>query len=223
MSPSDAAEDVAPYPARKVMLVDQRPEIRQRLAKSILREAPATLITECASGENACGEFLRDLPDVTLVALDLPGISGVETIHRLFQRNPRANIVVLGRDLRCARRDRCLKAGARGYIRETRAQADIFPAIESVALGGTFMDMESAREIAIHGLHPATAELEVLSDREFEVFFMMVHGQNLNSIAKRLSLGYKTIAGYGTRIRGKLGLKSSGDILRFAMTHGLMS
>ena len=203
------------------MLVDARTSLRRLMLDSLRARGPAECAGECFTGEEACRDYLRARPDVVICHLDLPGISGAETAHRLLQRHQRAAIVMLGREGEGVRRDRVLQSGVRGYLRETRLRDELPVAADAVATGGRYLDTETARELALHGQHPATARLEGLSMREFEIFWLSAAGHSLDVIAARLSLGYKTVAGYGTRIRAKLGVRTSAELSALANHWGL--
>jgi two-component system, NarL family, invasion response regulator UvrY len=207
--------------ALKIMLVEPRSSMRRLITELLRHDFRVDALTECPRGEQASGEFLRLQPDVVVCQLELPGISGAETADRLIRRQPRASIVTFGRDSDGIRRDRALRQGARGYVRESHLRENLAAAIRVVAGGGHYLDPETARELALRGPHPATAPLAALSMREFEVFCLIVSGEPLDTIAQRLSLGYKTVAGYGTRIRSKLGVRKTTELEQLATAWGL--
>jgi len=205
----------------RLMLVDARSSLRRLMLETLRPLGPTSPVGECFTGEEACRDYLRIRPNVVICHLDLPGISGSETAHRLLRGHPRAAIVMLGREGDGVRRDRVLQTGVRGYLRETRLRDELPMAVQAVAAGGRYLDTETAREIILDGPHPATASLEGLSMREFEVFCLSAAGHSLDAIAARLSLGYKTVSGYGTRIRAKLGVRSSAELAKLALRWGL--
>lgn len=205
------------------MLVEADAARRGQLAAAMLPGPMVQLISPCASGEQACGEYLSSSPRVVVCAVELPGISGVETLYRLRRRDSRAAVIMLGADDDALRRDRCLQTGARGYLRESHALRDIAEAVRCVADGSNFLDDETAQQLALNGPNQAAAQLEALSIREFEVFYLLAQGQALSTIAKRLSLGYKTVAGYGTRVRHKLAVSSSAELSQLANRLGVLA
>jgi DNA-binding NarL/FixJ family response regulator len=207
--------------ALRVLLVDARASLRRLMLDALGQRLTVSLVGEHYTGEQACREYLRARPDVVLIHLDLPGISGAETAHRLLQRQPRAALVLIGREHEGVRRDRVLQIGVRGYLRETRLRDELAAAVEAVAAGGRYLDTATARELALEGQHPATAALEGLSMREFEIFCLYAAGHSLDAIAARLSLGYKTVAGYGTRIRARLGVRTSAELSGLVARWGL--
>ncbi|HAZ61254.1 MAG TPA: hypothetical protein DCY89_06765 [Gammaproteobacteria bacterium] len=220
ISPGDPGLDH--ITALRVLLVDARASLRHLMLETLRARYAVSAAGEHYSGEEACRDYLRLRPDVVILHLDLPGISGAETAHRLLQRQPRAALVLVGREHEGIRRDRVLQLGVRGYLRETRLRDELPAAVETVAGGGRYLDTTTARDLALNGQHPATAALEGLSIREFEIFCLHAGGHSLDAIAARLSLGYKTVAGYGTRIRAKLGVRTSAELAQLAARWGLV-
>ncbi len=205
-----------------VLLVDDH-SIARAGCRAILEQNPAIRIfAEAESGEQAC-RLVRDvLPDVILMDIQLPGISGIETISRILARSPGARILVISmyQDARKARQ--ALQAGARGYLSKGNACAQLPTAIRRVAQGQIHIEQEIAQQLACQNSAGYTSPLDGLSLKETEIMRLMALGNNLDAVACQLALSYKTVANYSTRIKSKLGIVSIAELTRMAIRYGLI-
>jgi DNA-binding NarL/FixJ family response regulator len=117
---------------------------------------------------------------------------------------------------------RAIKAGASGYLTKDSAATQLVTAIRKVATGGAFISAEVAEQLALGAMPDAQGPLHTrLSDREYEVFQLLVAGESVSDIAVRLRLSAKTVSTHKARLMDKLGIDNQADLVRYAMRHNL--
>jgi len=210
--------------AFRVLLVDDHPVVRAGL-KSLL-EGPGTIavVGEAADGHAAVSEAERLRPDVVVMDISLPKLSGAEATHQIKERLPQCKVLVLTAHEERAYVPLFLSAGASGYLLKRTATTDLERAVHAVAEGGVYLDpamaaraLPSAPRRARSGEFVATFEL---SDREAEVLRLVAQGFGGKEIAMRLSVSARTVETYKMRAMGKLELKNRSDIVRYAIRRG---
>ena len=195
-----------------VVLVDDEQLIRQALAQA-LSSSGLELVGEAATGEDAIELVADTRPDVVLMDLQLPGMSGVQAIEQLGLRAPTSRVLVLTRSEQ-NRVVEAIIAGARGYILKNAPVAAIISAITATAAGESVLSSKIAgkllrriRELNIPVESSATAAVAIrtaLTDRELEIFKQLASGKSNNEIARDLSLSPNTVANHVAGILAKL-------------------
>jgi DNA-binding NarL/FixJ family response regulator len=155
--------------------------------------------------------------------LTLPGMSGLEAIQRIIARAPGARILVFSMHEDPMFAERALANGARGYITKRSAPAVLGEAIRQVDAGLVYIDAKLAQRLAAQKARGEDSELAGLSTREFEIFCLFAEGVGSNEIGKRLNLSPKTVANYGSQIKGKLQISSVAEFARLAIRHGIVN
>jgi len=206
----------------KVLLVDDHAVVREGY-KNLLDNYPdIEIVAEAPSGEIACKHYVDYQPDVVIMDLSLPGIGGLEAIRRIVARDPDAKILVFSMHEDTVFVEQALQAGARGYISKSTAANDLVEAVQEIANGHDHLDPEIAQKLAIQKTRGRHSPFTNLSTREFEIFCLLAEGANVATIAERLSLSYKTVANYSTQIKNKLEVKTTAELARLAIRHGLV-
>jgi DNA-binding NarL/FixJ family response regulator len=208
---------------RKVFLVDDHPIVRERLAELIAQE---TDLEVCGEAEDAIGalkgvEALR--PDVAVVDITLKDTYGIELIKELKDRHPRLPVLVLSMHDESLYGERSIRAGAKGYLNKQEATKKVVTAIRTVLAGQMFVSEKMTATILqrmsggqrIEGGDPT----DVLTDREAEVFQLLSQGVGVRQIAENLFVSVKTVEAHREHIKQKLGMKSSAELLRFAIEY----
>ena len=180
------------------------------------------IIAEAASGEQACKLFTDLNPDVVVMDLSLPGMSGLEAIRRIILKDTNARILVFSMHEDTVFVDQALRAGARGYLTKNSAPKTLITAIEEIARGGVYIDAQIAQYLAFQKTRDEIGPFSNLSTREFEIFCLLAEGLNINEIAGRLSIGYKTVANYSTHIKNKLQVNTVAELARLAIRHNIL-
>jgi DNA-binding NarL/FixJ family response regulator len=205
-----------------VVLIDDHPLMRKGLARTIESEVDLNVADQMSSAEEAL-EKIEDLdPALAVVDISLPGMSGMELIKHLQSRMPDLKLLVVSRHDETLYAERCIRAGAKGYVMKQEAGDVIVQAIRKVLNGRIFVS-EEINERLLQSMAEGGRErimqspLEVLSDRELEVFELTGKGSSTREIAERLHLSVKTVESYRARIKDKLNLDSGNELMKHAV------
>jgi DNA-binding NarL/FixJ family response regulator len=206
-----------------VLLVDDHPLVRDRLAAVVNAEPELRVVGEAAERAEALAQALATRPALAIVDLNLRQSSGLELIKDLGAHLPDLRVLVVSMYEATHYAERCLRAGARGYITKQEATANILEAIRTVLAGGIYLNSDLARELAartaVRGKAGPTELRDLLSARELMVFGLIGQGCSTQVIAGQLEIGAKTVETYQWRIRQKLGLKDSRALLQAAIRY----
>lgn len=205
-----------------VLLVDDHELVRAGFRRLLEDGDKFTVVAESGSGEQAVQDFNKHHPDVVVMDISMPGIGGVGAIERIIAREPSAKILVLSVHEDSVFTTRAMQAGALGFIPKRSAPEEMLKAVEMVAQGKTCIAPEIAQQLAMQKLTGSENPLDVLSQREFEVFRLLAEGKTVNEIADILSLSPKTVGTHHTNIKQKLNVSNSAELARLAIRSGLV-
>ncbi len=207
----------------QVLLVDDHAVVRAGFKLLLSSSANIAVIAEATRGEQAILLYSQLQPDIVVMDLSMPGIGGLETIRRLCQRDAQARILVFSVHDQQVFVQRALQAGARGYISKNTAPHILTEAIESLFKGEIYVESGLSKDSMLQqGECDYRRLIDDLSVREFDVFRLLAMGLTSHGIADELSLGYKTVANYATRIKKKLRASSVAELARIAMSLGIL-
>ena len=214
-----------PLAARKrvpILLVDDHPMVRERLAEVINREADLMVCGEAEDRHEAIAAIVARPPDLVIVDLTLKDSDGLELIKDIHVRWPRLRMLVVSMHDESLYAERVIRAGALGYITKQEATRKILFAIRRVLSGNVYLNEKVAGRImnrltANKGLATGTPA-ELLADRELQVFDMTGRGLDTHEIARRMHIGVKTVETYRARIKEKLKLKNASELLQLAIS-----
>ncbi len=206
---------------KKILIVDDHPLMRKGLALSLEAEPDLTICGQVADAEEAMDALEKLDPDLAIVDISLPGMSGLELIKHMQALRPELRTLVVSRHDEALYAERAIRAGARGYVMKLEAGEMIVKAVRRVLAGGIYVS-EEINERLLLGLAAGRQELaqsplEVLSDRELEVFELTGRGLGTREIAERLHLSVKTVESYRARIKDKLNLKTAAELMQHAV------
>jgi DNA-binding NarL/FixJ family response regulator len=204
-----------------VLLVDDHAVVREGYRRLLERADGIEVSGEAASAMEAYQSFRHRAPDVVVMDISLPDVSGIEAMRRLLLRDPSARVLVFSIHDEPVFADRAFKAGARGYVTKASAPDVLVDAVRAVARGDTFLSPDIAQGVAVRALRGDDDALRSLSDREFEIVRLLAQGRSVREIAELLCLNHKTVANYQWTIRQKLGAETAVDLLRIAAANGL--
>ena len=195
--------------------------MRKGLVRTIENEVDLNVAGQMSSAEEALDEIEALDPALAIVDISLPGMSGMELTKHLQSRRPALQILVVSRHDETLYAERCLRAGAKGYLTKQEAGDVIVKAIRKVLNGRIFVSEEInerlLQSMAEGGQRIMKSPLEVLSDRELEVFELTGQGHSTRDIAERLHLSVKTVESYRARIKDKLNLDSGNELMTHAV------
>ena len=206
----------------RIVIADDHAIVREGLKRIVSEPADLEVVDEAADGNDVM-RIVRSLEfDVLVLDLSMPGRSGMELIKLVHAEKPKLRILVLSMHQELQYAVRSIKSGASGYLTKESAPALLEQAIRKIAAGGAWISAEVAEQLAL-GAMPGSQALphESLSDREFEVFRLLVAGVSVTDIATQLSLSVKTVSTHKANLMHKLGLGNASELVRYALKHGL--
>ena len=206
----------------RVMLVDDHAVVRMGFKLLLQEAAVIEVVAEAASGEEAITRYPELKPDVVVMDISMPGIGGLEAVTRLLAKDPGARLLILSAHEDSSHPKRLLKAGALGYLSKRSAPEELIHAIHEVMSGNIFLDSTLAQAIAVQQLTGEQNPVEVLSDREFEVFMLLAKGQSVAHIAVKLFLSPRTVGTHLYNIKQKLKAANSAELTLIALRNGLL-
>ena len=208
----------------RLLVVDDHELVRIGL-RQILADYPAIRVAgEAADGETALRMNRELRPDVVLLDVSLPGLSGFEVTTRLKQASPAVGIVILTVHEQAPYPTQLLEAGASAYLTKGCPATELVQAIHTVARGGRHIGSRVAQQMALNLLPGRSASpFEGLSAREMEVLLLLAEGYKVSEIADLMHLSPKTVATYKYRIYDKLNTRSDVDMTRMAMRWGVVA
>ena len=206
----------------RVLLVDDHAVVRAGYRMLLQNSPEVEIVAEAGNGEAAYRSFAQHRPDVVIMDLSLPGMSGFEVIRRIIARDSTARVLVFSIHEDTAFVEQALKAGARGYITKNSAPDTLLEAVKEVSCGNLFLDRELAQRIALEKACGRDSVFGVLSTREFEIFRLIGEGLSTAEVSLRLNLSNKTVANYATQIKNKLRVQSKSELIRLAIRHGVV-
>jgi two-component system invasion response regulator UvrY len=208
----------------RLMVVDDHELVRVGL-RHILDNYPfINIVAEAGDGETAIRLNREVKPDVILLDIGLPGLSGFEVTKRLKQISPGMGIIILTVHEAAPYPGKLLDAGASGYLTKGCPATELIQAIRTVAKGGRHIGSSVAQQMALTMLQGNnTSPFDGLSAREMEVMLMLVDGRRVADIADIMHLSPKTVATYKYRIFEKLETRSDVDMTRMAMRYGIVA
>jgi DNA-binding NarL/FixJ family response regulator len=205
-----------------VLLADDHAIIRDGL-KQILADTDDLVVAgEAANGLDVMQKVRERDWDVLVLDISMPGRNGLELIRLAKEERPELPILVLSMHQEEQYAVRALKAGAQGYITKESDSELLVAAIRRVAKGGVHIS-DKVAELMVRGIRPTDRPQphNLLSDREYQVFNMLVMGRSLTEIGAELSLSVKTISTHKTHILHKMNLSSAAELIRYAVAHNL--
>lgn len=217
------ARNTERHPERaKVLIVDDHPAIREALAIRISRTPELTVCGESEDLTEAIRLVSNEKPDVAIIDISLKSGDGIDLIKHIKARRKEVRMLVWSMHGEKVYAERALRAGAHGYITKEQATDQIVDAIRQVLADKVYLSpamQESLlrRTVGAGTEMLAASPVELLSDRELEVFRRLGLGQKTRSIAEELRLSVKTIETYRDRIRRKLGLQDGNDLVQHAL------
>ena len=205
-----------------VMLVDDHAVVRMGFKMLLESASEIRVIAEAENGEAGIKGYMEHKPDVVVMDITMPGMGGMEAIERILAKDSNAKILVLSAHEDSVHPKRVLNAGAMGYLTKRSAAEELIKAIRTVAGGKKYIEASVAQQMAIQQLSGAQNPVDVLSEREFEVFMSLAKGKTTNEIAETLFLSPRTVGTHLYNIKQKLNANNSAEIALIAMRSGLI-
>lgn len=204
-----------------VLLVDDHAVVREGYKRLLERSARIRVVGEAGDAQGALAAFTLHKPQVTVMDIALPDVSGIEVLRRIRVRDPEARVLMFSMYEEPVFASRALQAGALGYVTKAAAPDVLVDAVLQIARGEPYVTGRIARDLALRNADPGSGT-GALSPREFEVLRMLVAGLSIGEIAKSLGLTAKTVANHQSIVRQKLGAESAHQLLQAAIALGIV-
>ncbi|AHF90344.1 response regulator containing a CheY-like receiver domain and an HTH DNA-binding domain [Opitutaceae bacterium TAV1] len=205
-------------PPTRIFIVDDHPLVREWLS-NLLHQSDNLLVSGYAeTGRGGLAAMKESPPDVAIVDLSLQNSSGLDLIKDLGEQLPAVRVIVLSMHEEMFYVERAFRAGAKGYVTKRESTEQIVEAVREVAVGRIYASRPILGRLAerMMGRTP-TASVEVLSDRELDVFSRLGNGHSTRRIADELNVSIKTVQAYCARIKDKLGYENGLELVRDAV------
>jgi DNA-binding NarL/FixJ family response regulator len=200
----------------RILAVDDHAILREGVAALIQSQPDMELVAEAGTGAEAIEQHCAHNPDVTLIDLGLPDMSGIDVITAIRQREPRSRFVVLTTFRGDVQALRALKAGAAGYLLKSMLRKELLETIRTVHRGGKHIPADVSQEIAVHLADDA------LSDRETEVLRWVAEGYSNKLVARQLGVSEETVKHHLRGILSKLGANDRTHAVTIAIRRGYL-
>ena len=207
----------------RILMADDHGIVREGLKQLFALGQDIVVVGEAVSGSEVLTALRAGGIDLILLDMTMPGISGVNLITRLRSHDDCPPILVLSmhNEIQIARR--ALAAGVAGYLTKDSDPATLMAAIRKVAAGGRFIDPGLAEKMVFEsGRNTELPPHDVLSEREYDVLRLLVHGMGVNQIADELKISNKTVSTHKARLMQKMDFHNNAELVRYAVAHGLV-
>jgi DNA-binding NarL/FixJ family response regulator len=210
-----------------ILLVDDHPMVRSGLRATLAVEPAWQVVGEAADGTTGLALVARLRPDVLVVDLQMPGLSGLDVLRQVGGLAPATRVIIFSMHGEDAYVREALAAGAAGYVLKDADAADLVQAIRVALAGGRYLSPTlTERTISAYLHQPATAQhvdwAEMLTARERQVLILAAQGRSNVEIGDQLAISPRTAETHRTNLLRKLSLKSQADLTRFARERGLL-
>ena len=182
-----------------------------------------TVAGEAESGEEVLKLLNTLTADIIVMDLSMPGIGGLETISRIVSKNKPPKILILSAHEDAIHPKRSLKAGANGYLSKRGAAEELIKAIRQIHSGNMYIEPSIAQKVAMSQMGGETSPVDVLSEREFDVFMALANGKTVNQIAETLHLSPRTVGTHLYNIKQKLNASNQTELAFIAIKSGLIN
>ncbi|MBK7660902.1 MAG: response regulator transcription factor [Betaproteobacteria bacterium] len=206
----------------RVVIADDHTIVREGLRRILEGQEGIEVSGEAVNGHEVMERVRAGAFDLLLLDLSMPGKSGIELIKQVRDEAPRLRILVLTMHEEDQYAVRAIRAGAQGYLTKESAPSQLVSAIRRIAEGRPYISANVAEQLALDVMPGSDEEPHKhLSDREFEIFQLLVGGRGVSEIAGQLHLSVKTVSTHKTRILQKMNAQSVADLVRYAIRNRL--
>lgn len=206
--------------ATRVLIVDDHPVVLSG-CKSLFASDASVKIEEATDAKSGYRAFLSKKPDVTVIDIGLPDMSGFELMRRIRKDDPGAKVIMFSTNDDPAFVVRAVEAGAQGYVSKTDDPKVLVKAVRKVAAGDHFISPQLAEAVTFAGAAIKASPASQMSARELEILRLLGRGNKIVEVAEALDISYKTVANTTSLLKQKLGAKNHSDLIRIAVELGL--
>lgn len=206
----------------KILVVDDHSLVREGITSLLGSDADFNVIGEAESGEEAIIKVSENVPDVLLMDINMPGLNGIETAKKIFEKHPDLRVIILSMEVTQEYISDAIKAGVAGYLAKDTKKDILIQAIKKVHAGEQFFG-EKISEVIFKGFYKQSKGERVasnnkdLSKREVEVLQQIASGLSNRQIADKLFISIRTVDAHRNHIMQKLGLKTTAELVKYAI------
>ncbi|MFN7139453.1 MAG: response regulator [Limisphaerales bacterium] len=205
----------------KILLIDDHPLLRNGIAQLISQQKDLVVCGEVDDSLKALDSIEQTNPDIVILDITLKKMSGIEVLKHIKVRFPRVKVLILSMHDETLYAPRALRAGASGYIMKQEAAENVIAALRKILGGEVYISERMATQMLSRMVGgratPISSPVDLLSDRELEVFTLLGKGDGTRDIAEKLNLSVKTIESHRAHIKEKLNLKNATELVRHAV------
>ena len=206
--------------ATKVLIVDDHPVVLSGF-RSLFASDNTVKIEEATDAKSGHRAYLARKPDVTVIDIKLPDVSGFELMRRIRKDDPEARIIIFSMNDDPALVVHAIDMGARGYVWKGDDPRMLVKAVRKVAAGDNFISPQLAEAVTFSGGSIKANPASQVTARELEILRLLGRGDKIAEVANALEISYKTVANTTSLLKQKLGAKSHSDLIRIAVEMGL--
>ncbi|SFN41497.1 response regulator transcription factor [Dokdonella immobilis] len=209
----------------RVLVADDHTILREGLVALLNGSGDCRVVAQAADGMSAVELALQHEPDVIVLDISMPRLNGIEVIRRLSKELEHSRILVLTMHAEEEYVLHVVRAGASGFLLKDSASEELIDAVRTLASGRGYFGSHASRVLAQQVKQPNSRMEDPyrdLTDREREVFHLIVEGMTTKEIARHLSISTKTAENHRFRAMDKLGARNSAELIRYAVKHGLL-
>jgi DNA-binding NarL/FixJ family response regulator len=210
----------------RVLVADDHTLVREGLVRILRDSGRCEVVAEAADGIEAVEKTLAARPEVVVLDISMPRLSGIEAVRRIRAEAPNAKVLALTVHDEEEYVLHMVRAGAAGYLVKDSAAAELLDAIDALVRGRGYFGPHAATALARQLQHPERETADpygALTPREREVFHLAIEGLTTKEIAKRLGISVKTADNHRTRLMEKLDVHNVAELVRYAARHGLLA
>jgi len=204
----------------RILIVDDHPVVLSG-CRSLFASDTSVKIDEAADAKSGHRAFTSRKPDVTIIDINLPDVSGFELMRRIRKDDPDAKIIMLSMNDDPAFVVRAIELGAQGYVSKSDDPRVLVKAVRKVAAGENFISPQLAEAVTFSSAAIKASPASQMSPRELEILRLLGRGDKIVEVADALGISYKTVANTTSLLKQKLGAKNHSDLIRIAVEMGL--
>ena len=206
----------------EILLVDDHAIVREGLRRIIDDTTGITISAEASTGQEALDLIWKEKYDLVILDISMPGKNGLQTLKEIKKHDAKLPVLMLSMHAEEQYAMRAIKAGASGYLTKETASEQLVSAIRKIYDGRKYISQRVAELLVTDIYHNEDKQLhEYLSDREFEIFKLIVRGSSAKIIAANLSISDKTVSTYRSRILKKMNMKSTADLIHYSIENNI--
>jgi DNA-binding NarL/FixJ family response regulator len=206
--------------ATRVLIVDDHPVVVSG-CRALFASDASVKIDEAGDAKSGHRAFLARKPDVTVIDINLPDVSGFELMRRIRKDDPDAKIIMFSMNDDPAFVVRAVEMGAQGYVSKGDDPRTLVKAVRKVAAGDNFISPQLAEAVTFSAATIKANPASQVSARELEILRLLGRGDKIVEVADALDISYKTVANITSLLKQKLGAKNHSDLIRIAVEMGL--